>query len=218
MRWWCWWWWWWWWWLWLKTHQHWPELPRWGWAGSLYKPTRTSVFQTRPTGPADLCDPFLFFPHLLSFLWSAFPPPNITFSHSLRRSVSTVPVQLLMNTIVLFLSSNCHGSISWNKIELILGTNYKIHWNHGLQDFNIWYQIGTPCSFSWQSLHNEIWNLINTQTRCLQAHRWGGCLMFVQSLAVIRQQKVIESGIKLPLCHLSPLLCQYNIFYSLSQV
>ena len=42
--------------------------------------------------------------------------------------------------------------------------------------------------------------------------------MFVQSLAVMRQQKVIESGIKVPLCHLSPLLCQYNIFYSLSQV
>ena len=58
----------------------------------------------------------------------------------------------------------------------------------------------------------------NSQTRCLQAHRWRGCLMFVQSLAVMRQQKVIESGIKVPLCHLSPLLCQYNIFYSLSQV
>ena len=42
--------------------------------------------------------------------------------------------------------------------------------------------------------------------------------MFVQSLAVMRQQKVIESGIKVPLCHLSPLLCQYNIFYSLSQL
>ena len=42
--------------------------------------------------------------------------------------------------------------------------------------------------------------------------------MFVQSLAVMRQQKVIESGIKVPLCHLSALLCQYNIFYSLSQL
>ena len=42
--------------------------------------------------------------------------------------------------------------------------------------------------------------------------------MFVQSLALMRQQKVIESGIKVPLCHLSALLCQYNIFYSLSQL
>ena len=60
--------------------------------------------------------------------------------------------------------------------------------------------------------------LSNSQSRCVQVHRWRGCLMFVQSLAVMRQQKVIESGIKVPLCHLSPLLCQYNIFYSLSQL
>ena len=58
--------------------------------------------------------------------------------------------------------------------------------------------------------------LINTQTRSVLVHKWKRCLIVVQSVTVMRKQKVIKSGIKVPLCHLFFLLCEYNIFYSLT--